>query len=164
MTAAIASDVERFATAQAEHELRLADYLAHQIHDALGDADLADLIAMAEALGISPKLPPDWRTKREREVAALEEDAAALEKEAADRSARASEDAMTSLITPDTTIAELAEVLRARGARLVCEPEDGLCFAAGIGLCRGRVHRYREASEMCLAAAISAALAKAGAR
>lgn len=82
MTAAIASDVERFASAQAEHERRLADYLAHEIRDALGDADLADLIAMAEALGISPKLPPDWRTKREREIAALEEEAAALEKEA----------------------------------------------------------------------------------
>ena len=69
---------------------------------------------------------------------------------------------MTSLITPSTTIAELAEVLRVKGARLVCEPEDGLYFAAGVGLRRGR--RYREASEMCLAAAISAALAKAGAR
>lgn len=84
MTASIASAVERFASAQAEHELRLADYLAHEIHDALGDADLADLIAMAEALGISPKLPPDWRTKREREVAALEEEAAASLRRAAD--------------------------------------------------------------------------------
>ena len=67
-------------------------------------------------------------------------------------------------ITPETTIAELAEVLRAKGVRLVCEPEDGLYFAAGVGLCRGHIHRYREASEMCLAAAISAALAKAVAR
>lgn len=67
---------ESFRIAQQAHEMRLADYLAHQIRDALGDADLAELIAVAEALGIDPTLPRGWRTKREKEIAALEEEAA----------------------------------------------------------------------------------------
>lgn len=84
-----AASIEDALALQAEHERRLADYLTHEIRDALGEADLADLIAVAEALGVNPKLPPGWRTKREREIAALEENAAALEKEAADLRARA---------------------------------------------------------------------------
>ena len=78
-----AASIDEALALQADHERRLADFLAHEIRASLENlrrglrsASLAELIAIAEILGVDLKMPPDWRTEREREAAALEEEAA----------------------------------------------------------------------------------------
>ncbi len=84
MTRDYADRVAAFVEKQLRYEGRLFEYLTEALRERLASnqASLDELIDAADSLGVDVEIPSDWRTSREREIQAAEDEAREADEEA----------------------------------------------------------------------------------